>query len=95
MTTAQEQYADIVKQSQDAVLTAVGTWTKTIQDTVGQLPTSVPIDPSEAVDQVFAFAGKLLAAQHDFAKHLVATSSSAANSMRQATARVTETAQQN
>ncbi len=95
MTTVQEQYADVVKQSQDAVLTAVDTWTKTVQDTFGHLPTSVPVDPSEVIDQVFAFAGKMLEAQHDLAKQLVATSSSAANTVRQAAARVTETAPQN
>ena len=74
MTTAQEQYTEIVKQGQEAVRTAVDTWTRTVQDTFGQLPTTrAGRRPTQVIDQVYDFAGKLLDAQRDFAKHLVAT----------------------
>jgi len=94
MTTVQEQYTEIVKQSQEAVLTAVEAWTKTVQDAFGQLPTaSVPVDPNQVIDQVFDFAGKLLAAQRDFAKNLVHTSTSVAETLRQSATKAADTAQ--
>jgi len=92
MATAQEQYTEVVKQSQDAVLTAVDTWTRTVQDAFGQLPTAAPVDPNQVIDQVFDFAGKLLGAQRDFAKHLVSTSTAAADTIRQGTVKATEAA---
>jgi len=94
VTTIQEQYTEIVKQSQEAVLTAVEAWTKTVQDAFGQLPAaSVPVDPEQVIDQVFDFAGKLLAAQRDFAKNLVHTSTSVAETLRQSATKAADTAQ--
>jgi hypothetical protein len=94
MTTAQEQYTEIVKQGQDAVLAAVDTWTRTVQDAFGQLPTTPPVKPEQIVDQVFDFAGKVLGAQRDFAKHLIATSTAAAENIRTGAAQATEAADQ-
>jgi hypothetical protein len=94
MTNAQEQYTELVKQSQDAVRTAVDTWTRTVQDTFAQLPTTAPVNADEVIDQVFDFAGKLLGAQREFAKHLVATSTAAAEKVRQGAARTTEAVQE-
>ena len=94
MTTIQEQYTEIVKQSQEAVLIAVDTWTKTVQDAYGQLPTAgLPVDPNQVIDQVFDFAGKLLVVQRDFAKNLVQTSTSVAENLRQSATRTAEAAQ--
>lgn len=94
MTNAQEQYTEIVKQSQDAVKTAVDTWTRTVQDAFGKLPTTAPVDANQVIDQVFDFAGNLLNAQRDFAKHLVSTSAAAADTIRQGTVKATEAAHQ-
>lgn len=94
MPTAQEQYTEIVKQSQDAVQTAVDSWSRTVQDAFGQLPTAAPVDPNQVIDQVFDFAGTLLGAQRDFAKHLVSTSAAAADTIRQTTVKATEAAKQ-
>jgi hypothetical protein len=89
--TVQEQYTEFVKQSQEAVLTAVDAWTKTVQDALGQLP-GVPakVDPEQVIDQVYDFAAKLLAAQRDFAKNLVQTSATVADTIKQGAARAAE-----
>ena len=95
MTAIQEQYTEIVKQSQEAVLTAVETWTKTVQDAFGQLPAAtVPVDPNQLIDQVYDFGANLLAAQRDFAKNLVHTSTSVAETLRQGATRTAEAASQ-
>jgi hypothetical protein len=89
--TVQEQYADFVKQSQEAVLTAVDTWTRTVQDALGQLPTlPAKVDPDAVIDQVYDFAGKLLAAQRDFARNLVHTSVTVAETIKQGAARAAD-----
>jgi hypothetical protein len=95
MATAQEQYTEYVKQSQDAVQSAVDTWTKTVQDAFGQLPSTLPttptsIDPEQVIDQVFDFAASLLGAQREFAKNLVHTSTSLAETVRQSATRTVE-----
>jgi hypothetical protein len=86
--TIQEQYTEIVKQSQEAALTAVDAWTSAVQDAFGKLPTGLPaarlpVEPNQVIDQYFDFATKLLATQRDFAKNLVHASTSAAETLRQ------------
>ena len=93
MTSVQEQYTEMVKQSQDAVQAAVEAWTKTVQDAFGNLPTTAPVKADEVIDQVFDFATKLLGAQRDFAKHLVATGTTAAETFRTSAAETTRAAQ--
>lgn len=84
MPTIQEQYTEIVKQSQDAALAAVDAWTNTVQDAFGKLPAAgLPVEPNQVIDQYFDFATKLLAAQRDFAKNLVHASTSVAETLRQ------------
>jgi hypothetical protein len=90
MTTAQEQYTEIVKQGQDAVRTAVDTWTRTVQDTFAKLPTTAPVDADQVIDQVFDFADKMLGAQRDFAKHLVKTTNGALDNARQGAEQLAE-----
>jgi hypothetical protein len=94
MTTAQEQYTEIVKQGQDAVRTAVDTWTRTVQDTFGKLPATPPVDADQVIDQVFDFADKMLSAQRDFAKHLVKAGNGALDTARQGAEQVTDEGQQ-
>jgi hypothetical protein len=94
MTTAQEQYTEIVKQGQDAVQAALDTWTRTVQDAFGKLPTTPPVKAEEVIDQVFDFAAKLLGAQRDFAKHLVATGTTAVETIRNGAAEATGAAHQ-
>ena len=93
MTTIQEHYTEAVKQTQEAALAAVDTWTRTVQDAFGQVPAAVPANPTQVIDQVFDFAGKLLAAQREFAKNLVQTSTSVAETLRRSVERTAEDAQ--
>jgi hypothetical protein len=90
MATVQEQYADLIKQSQDASIAALETWTRTIQQAFGQLPTAAPINPEQVIDQVYDFAGQVLNAQRDFAKQVLATGTAAAAKAREG---VTQTAE--
>jgi hypothetical protein len=72
---AQEQVLSAVQQSQKAVVEAVGAWAKAVEKAIPDLPNApkgvdVP-KPAEVVDNAFAYAEKLLAAQKDFAKNLL------------------------
>jgi hypothetical protein len=74
MTTDQKSYADLVRQTQDNVRWAVETWTGTMQDAFGALPTNFgPFDPYESVDKAFDFTKKVLNVQRDFTKTLIAS----------------------
>jgi hypothetical protein len=90
MPTLTEQYTEMVQQSQDAVRAAVDNWTKTVQQAIGQLPTTAtPFDANQVVDQVFDLAEKVLKAQRDFAKNLISTSTAVGEAVA---ARATEAA---
>jgi acetyl-CoA carboxylase carboxyltransferase component len=82
MSTPSTQYTDLVQQSQEAVLKAVDTWTKTVRQAFeGQPDTSNHVDPNQVVDQVFDFTEKVLEVQRDFAKQLITSSATAAESV--------------
>jgi hypothetical protein len=94
-TNLTDQYTEMVRQSQDAVRAAVDNWTKTVQQAMGQLPATAapfaaPYDINTVVDQVFDMAEKVLEAQRDFAKNLIATSTAAGEAFA---ARATEAAE--
>jgi len=83
--TVPEPFLDAMRQSQQAVLSAFESWTKTMQQTFGQATsTATPesVDVNEIVDQVFDFAEKMLESQRQFAKNLMAVSASAAEAAR-------------
>ena len=82
MTTVQEQYAELIKQSQDASIAAIETWNRAIQQAFGQLPTAAPINPEQVIDQVYDFAGQVLSAQRDLAKQVLATGTAATEKVR-------------
>jgi hypothetical protein len=86
MTSLQEPFLDAMRQSQQAVLNAFESWTKSVQQTFGQATAGAPsvgsVDPNEIVDQVFDFAEKLLEGQRQFAKNLMAASAQAAEAAR-------------
>ena len=48
----QQQYTEIVKQAQDAMLTAFETWTQTFQQALDELSTTAP-DREHLIDQGF------------------------------------------
>ena len=82
MATVQEQYTELFKQGQDAALSALDTWNRTIQQATSQLPTAGLPTPEQAIDQFYDFAGQILNAQRDLAKQLLATSTAAAGKVR-------------
>jgi hypothetical protein len=73
--SAQAKTLDAITQSQAAVLDVVETWAKSVEGTVQELP-AIPVASSlpsldELISVQFDFAGKVLAAQRDFADKLV------------------------
>ncbi len=87
MATLQEQYLEVMQQSQQAVLNAVDSWTKTVQESAGTLPTGpAQVDPRQVVDQVFDFAEKLLEMQRDFARNLLQSSAALQENLAQQSA---------
>jgi hypothetical protein len=95
MTTIQEQYAELIKQGQDAALAALKTWNRTFQQTFGQLPVPGRVSPDQVIDQVFDFAGQVLNVQRDVAKQLVAASAAAAEKVRDGVSQADGDAHQN
>lgn len=79
MTTPNtQQYTDLVQQSQEAVLSAIDAWTKTVQEALTQVPTSpADFDADKAIDQAFDFTEKLLEVQRTFTKKMVGTGTAA------------------
>ena len=78
---AQSKTLDAITQSQAAVLDVVETWAKAVEGSVQELP-AIPVASSlpsveELISVQFDFAGKVLAAQRDFAEKLVKASAPA------------------
>lgn len=85
MSSIQEQYAEAMRTSQEAVVGAVESWTKSVQKTFGQTP-AIPeasVDPNQVIDQVFDFAEKMLEVQREFAKNLASTSTALGGALRE------------
>jgi len=85
VASAQDDYLQTVRQSQEAVRNAVESWTRAMQQTFGQATSTTEagsVDANEVVDQVFDFAGKVLEAQRHFAKGLMAASTSVVESQQ-------------
>ena len=76
---AQEQVLDAIKQSQEATLQFVQAWSEGVTKLTSSLPelpklpevTALP-KPDELSDQFFGFAQKLMTAQQEFVKKLIA-----------------------
>jgi hypothetical protein len=74
--TTQEQMLNAVRQSQEAIVTAVSVWSEAVAKAVPELPATpfakeLPT-PEELVETSFQFAERLLSAQHEFAKDVLA-----------------------
>lgn len=94
MTNPEEQqYTEIVKQAQDAMLAAFETWTRTFQQALDELSTTAP-DREHLIDQGFNFVGKLvnaqLNAQRNFTKQLTASGTTVAKTVQAGAAYMTE-----
>jgi len=88
MTAPTDQFVDIANRGQEAVSTAVRTWTDSVQSFASKLTTgqSPVTDLQGVVDQYFDFAEKVLASQREFAQQW-------ASATLKATEAVTEQAQ--
>ena len=74
MSSAQEQYTESLKKSQQAVLDAFEAWTKSAQSAFRTPKANLTgqLRPDQVIDQVFDFAEQMLAVQRQFAKGLAA-----------------------
>jgi hypothetical protein len=79
--TAQEQILEGVRQSQKAVVNAVEIWAKAVEKAVPDVSSfadELP-QPAQVVESAFDFAEKLLAAQREFARNVLAAATPALN----------------
>jgi hypothetical protein len=73
---SQDQILATVRQSQQAVVDAVAAWAKAVENIAPSVPAIPGADdlpkPEAVVDNAFDFASKLLDAQHEFARSVLA-----------------------
>ena len=83
MTIDTEQYTQFFQQGQDALRNTVETWTSTVKTVAGQVPALAPqFDAEAALDKYFDLNEKVLEAQRDFAKRLLATGAAVAATVK-------------
>jgi len=88
MTAPTDQFVDIAKRSQEAVTTAVRTWTDAVQSFANGDQPSLP-DARQLVDTYFDYAEKALAAQREVATQAVAAGVKAAEAFADQAGKVT------
>jgi hypothetical protein len=77
----QEQFLEAVRESQQAIVDAVGAWAQTVQGLSAGAP-AVPgaehlPPPEEVIDNTFDLVEKLVAGQREFARNLLAAATPA------------------
>jgi hypothetical protein len=78
-----DQYTQFVAQGQDAVRTAVETWTSAVRTAVGQVAALAPhVDAEAVVDRYFDVTETLLEVQRGVAKRVLAAGASIAANAR-------------
>jgi len=92
MTAPTDQFVDIANRGQEAVTTAVRTWTDTVQSfasklTAGQSPVT---DLQGVVDQYFDFVEKVLANQREFANQWASATVKASEAVTEQAQRATQ-----
>jgi hypothetical protein len=92
MTAPTDQFVDIANRSQEAVTSAVRTWTDTVQSFAGRLTSgqSQLPDLSGVVEQYFDFAEKVLANQREFAQQWAAATVKASEAVAEQAQRATQ-----
>ena len=92
MTAPTDQFVDIANRGQEAVTTAVRTWTDSVQSFAskltagqGQLP-----DLQGVVEQYFDFAEKVLANQREFAQQWASATAKASEAVTEQAQRATQ-----
>jgi len=87
MTAPTDQLTDFTKRSQEAVTTAVRTWTDAVQSISGNQP-ALP-DAYALVNTYFDFAEKALAAQREAAQQAVSAGVKATEALKDQASKVT------
>jgi hypothetical protein len=83
MTIDTEQYTRFFQQGQDAVRTAVATWSETVTTAAAQVPAfAAKFDAEAAVDRYFDFTEKVLETQRDLTKRILATGAAVAATVK-------------
>ena len=83
MTIDTEQYTQFFQQGQEALRNTVETWTNTVKTVAGQVPALAPqFDAEAAIDRYFDLNEKVLEAQRDFAKRILATGAAVAATVK-------------
>jgi methyl-accepting chemotaxis protein len=92
MTAPTDQFVDIANRSQEAVTSAVRTWTDTVQNFADRLTSgqSQLPDLSGVVEQYFDFAEKVLANQREFAQQWAAATVKASEAVAEQAQRATQ-----
>jgi hypothetical protein len=100
MTAPTDQFVELTHRSQEAIASAVRSWSDTVQTLAGTVTVHEPQlpDAHAAVDAAFDFAARVLADQREYAKALVAvgtrTFEVVAEQVSQATATVADATRQ-
>src|SRR5689334_1006678 len=94
MTAPTDQFVDLASRSQEAVTTAVRTWTDSVQNLTSQLTAGqgqLP-DLQGVVDQYFDFAEKVLANQRQLAQQWASAATKASEAVTEQAQRATKSA---
>jgi hypothetical protein len=92
MTAPTDQFVDLANRSQEAVTTAVRTWTDSVQSLTGKLSAGqgqLP-DLQSVVEQYFDFAEKVLANQREFAQQWASATAKASEAVTEQAQRATQ-----
>lgn len=90
MTAPTDQFVDFTNRSQEAVTTAVRTWTDSVQSLTNRLTAGQAPDLNSVVDQYFDFAEKVLANQRDFVQQWASAASKATEAVTEQAQRATQ-----
>ena len=92
MTAATDQFVDFANRSQEAVNTAVRTWSDSVQSFAGRLTSGQPQLPdlNDVVEQYFDFAEKVLAKQRELAQQWASATVKASSAVTEQAQRATQ-----
>ena len=84
MTNPQQQYIEMIKQAQDAMLAALETWTRSFRQALDEVPGTAPVNREHLIDQGYDFVGKLVNAQLDAQRQIAKAVQASAEQMSEA-----------
>ena len=90
MTAPTDQFVDLATRGQEAVTTAVRTWTDSVQSFASRLTAGQAPDLQSVVEQYFDFAEKVLANQREFAQQWASAAARASEAVTEQAQRATQ-----